>query len=85
MQQRAMGTDVKKNLGTIDRKLRIVLGCALAISALVLFFAGAGLIWRLVYITLMPLGVEVVISGIRGHCPLYRVLGWSTAQRNTNT
>jgi hypothetical protein len=68
-----------KNLGTIERVLRVVLGGALAIWALTLFLSGGGLIWLLTYAALIALGVDFVVTGIRGYCPLYNRLGWSTA------
>ncbi|KAB2943608.1 MAG: DUF2892 domain-containing protein [Hyphomicrobium sp.] len=69
----------KKNLGTVERVLRVTLGGALAIWALVLLFGGAGLVWLLLYFVLIALGVDFVATGIRGYCPLYNWLGWSTA------
>jgi hypothetical protein len=68
-----------KNLGTIERVLRVSLGGALAIWALALLFDGGGLIWLLLYGALIALGVDFVVTGIRGYCPLYNRLGWSTA------
>jgi len=69
-----------KNLGTIERVLRVALGGALAIWALVSFLGGGGIIWRLLYVALIALGVDFVVTGIRGYCPLYNRLGWSTAE-----
>lgn len=70
-----------KNLGTIERVLRITLGGALAIWALVLFLGGSnGLIWQLLDVALIALGADFIVTGIRGYCPLYKRLGWSTAQ-----
>ncbi len=70
----------KKNLGTVERALRVTLGGALAIWALALLFGGGGLIWLLLYVALIALGADFVVAGIRGYCPLYNWLGWSTAQ-----
>lgn len=70
----------KKNLGTVERVLRVALGGALAIWALVLLFGGGGLIWLLLYAALIALGADFMVTGIRGYCPLYNRLGWSTAQ-----
>lgn len=70
----------KKNVGTIERAVRVALGGGLTIWALVLLFGGAGLIWLLVDVALVALGVDFVVTGIRGYCPLYNLLGWSTAQ-----
>ena len=69
-----------KNLSTIERVLRVSLGGALAIWALMLLLGGDGLIWRLLYVALIALGVDFVVTGIRGYCPLYNRLGWSTAK-----
>jgi hypothetical protein len=73
----------KKNLGTIERVMRIGLGGALAIWALVLLFAGGGLIWTLAHIALLALGADFVVTGIRGYCPLYNLLGWTSTERTT--
>lgn len=72
----------RKNLGTLERVLRIVLGGALAVAAVVLFIVAAGLIWRLLYVAVIALGVDFVVTGVRGYCPLYNRLGWSTARPN---
>lgn len=71
----------KTNIGTIERVLRITLGGALALWALVLFFGGGALIWQLLDVALIALGVDFVVTGVRGYCPLYNRLGWSTARR----
>ena len=79
-QDGVIGADMK-NLGTIERELRIALGGALAIWPLVLFLGGSnGLIWQLLDVALIALGVDFVVTGIRGYCPLYKRLGWSTAR-----
>jgi hypothetical protein len=58
------------NEGTIDRAIRIVLGLGL----LSLVFAGPHS--PLGYVGLVPLA-----TGLIGFCPLYRLLGISTAPR----
>lgn len=68
-----------KNLGMLERVLRIVLGGALALWALSLLLGGGALVWQLLRIALIALGVDFVVTGIRGYCPLYKRLGWSTA------
>lgn len=69
-----------KNIGTVERILRVILGGALALWALSLFVNGDSLIWRLVDVALIALGIDFVVTGIRGYCPLYKRLGWSTAR-----
>lgn len=74
-----------KNIGMIERLLRVLLGGALAIWALLLLVsAGGGLIWLLLYVALIALGIDFVITGIRGYCPLYNWLGWSTASQKAH-
>lgn len=70
-----------KNLGTTERALRIVLGGALALWAVWLLLGREALVWRLFDVALIALGADFVVTGIRGYCPLYKRLGWSTAKR----
>lgn len=71
---------MKKNLGTIERVLRVGLGGSLAVWALSRFLGDGALVWRLAYVALMVIGLDFVVTGIRGYCPLYKRLGWSTAR-----
>lgn len=74
----------KPNIGTIERVLRITLGATLALWSFVLLLGGGALIWRLLDVALIALGVDFVVTGIRGYCPLYNRLGWSTARRKAS-
>ena len=77
---------MKKNVGMIERVLRVALGGTLAIWFLVqLFSGGAGLIYVLLQIALVLLGVDFVVTGVLGYCPLYNRLGWSTARLDNRT
>lgn len=58
---------MKKNVGTIDRSIRIITGL------IFLWLAAAGSIWGL--IGLLPL-----LTGIIGWCPPYQLLGVSTTE-----
>ncbi len=51
--------------------------------ALWLLLGGSALVWQLLDVALIALGVDFVVTGIRGYCPLYKRLGWSTAQSQT--
>lgn len=69
-----------KNLGTTERVLRVLVGGGLAVWALWVLLGGGTLVQLLLYIALIALGVDFVVTGARGHCPLYKWLGWSTAR-----
>ena len=60
---------MKKNVGQIDRWIRIVLGVVLL--SLVVFLSG-GIRW-IGLIGLIPL-----ITGLVGSCPIYSILGINT-------
>lgn len=59
-----------KNVGGIDRILRIVVGLVL----LSLFFLFADASWR--YFALI--GVVPLLTGLMSSCPLYSIMGLST-------
>ena len=64
---------MSKNIGAVDRAIRIVLGLVL----LSLTVVGPRTAWG--WIGLVPL-----ITAFAGFCPLYRVLGISTSERPTS-
>ncbi len=70
-----------KNVGTVERVLRVILGGALALWALAQLLQGSVLIWQVLDVSLIALGLDFVVTGIRGYCPLYKWLGWSTAHQ----
>ena len=71
----------QRNLGTLDRALRIAIGGSLALLGVALLFQGGGLIALLLDFALAAVGIDLLVSGIRGYCPLYKRLGWSTAPK----
>lgn len=70
-----------KNVGSLERVLRVLLGGALAAWAGWMFLGGGSLLAILLFIALAALGVDFVVTGARGYCPLYKWLGWSSAPR----
>jgi hypothetical protein len=56
---------MKKNVGTIDRSIRIIAGLAL------LGLAATGKMWGLI-------GIVPLLTGIIGWCPPYQLLGINT-------
>lgn len=69
----------KKNLGTGERAVRGVVGGALVIWSLLMLFGGGGIISLLLYVALIALGLDFVVTGVRGYCSLYNYFGWNTA------
>ncbi len=63
------------NLGTMDRALRTVIGLYLLAFATGFGFQPTGVSW-LGWLGLVPLATAIV-----GFCPLYRLLGLTTADR----
>ncbi|WP_297772005.1 DUF2892 domain-containing protein [uncultured Roseovarius sp.] len=61
---------LKKNIGTLDRTLRIVLGLAL-LAGFVINREGA-------YSWLYLIGVIPLVTGLISSCPLYSIFGLST-------
>jgi uncharacterized membrane protein HdeD (DUF308 family) len=59
-----------KNVGTIDRVVRIVVGLALIAG----FFLNPEGSWRWLYL----IGVVPLVTGLLSTCPLYSILGVST-------
>ncbi|MDZ4261598.1 MAG: DUF2892 domain-containing protein [Pseudomonadota bacterium] len=55
------------NVGTIDRTIRVVVGLVMAVLA----FAGALGAWAWI-------GVVLLLTGIIGVCPLYKLFGINT-------
>ena len=58
---------MKKNVGGIDRTLRIVLGLVL------IGLAASGTVGLWGYVGVVPL-----LTGLVGWCPPYSLLGWNT-------
>lgn len=61
---------LKKNVGSIDRILRIVLGLVLLVA---FFMSGEG-----GYRWLLLIGIIPLATGLMSSCPLYSILGIST-------
>ncbi len=60
----------KKNVGTVDRALRVVAGVVL----LALFFVFPEAPWRWALL----IGIVPLATGLMSSCPLYSILGLST-------
>lgn len=61
---------MKKNIGSIDATIRIILGIIL----LSLIFVGPKSLWGLI-------GLIPLIAGIVGYCPIYTIFGINTNKK----
>ncbi len=61
---------MNKNIGTVDKSLRILVGLLL----IALVFVGPQTIWGW-------FGVPIILIALFGWCPLYKVLGISTCKQ----
>ena len=69
----------KQNVGTVERWIRVIGGTLAAILGLFLLFqVPASLLLGLAGVVLVLLGLDFVVTGSTGYCPLYHRLGWST-------
>lgn len=66
---------MKKNMGTIDKAIRILVAAAIA----VLFFAK--IITGVISIVLLAVAAVFVITSLFGFCPLYFPLGINTGAK----
>ena len=67
---------MKKNLGTPDRVIRILLAVVLA------YVYFGGWVTGTVGMLLLAVGIVLVLTSVVSFCPLYKILGLSSA-RNT--
>ena len=63
---------MKRNEGTIDRVIRVVLGVAAVGAAAAI---GIGSLWGIV---LLVVAAVLLVTAVVGFCPLYRLVGMST-------
>ncbi len=66
-------------LGAVERVLRIIGGGLLTVVAVILWSSSTG-VAALAWIGVALLGVDFVVTGLRGYCPLYARLGIGRAR-----
>ncbi|PZX14651.1 YgaP family membrane protein [Celeribacter halophilus] len=64
---------MKKNVGNLDRILRIVVGLALLLG----FFLTPGASLRWLYL----IGIIPLVTGLMSSCPLYSIFGINTCKK----
>lgn len=73
-----------KNVGSAERVARVLGGGLLAAVGVALIALVGGPVWLVaVDVVLILLGLDFVVTGATGNCPLYRWLGWSTVRSMT--
>ncbi|WP_299181323.1 DUF2892 domain-containing protein [uncultured Neptuniibacter sp.] len=65
---------MEKNIGNLDKMVRVLVGLVL----IALVFVGPQSVWGWI-------GVPVILIALFGWCPLYKVLGISTCRKCTNS
>ena len=63
------------NITPAERVGRIALGGLAAVAGLVLLVGASGAFAGLLYALLMLAGLDLVVTGALGHCPLYSKIG----------
>ena len=64
------------NITPIERVGRIVIGTASAFAGLVLLATADGALAVVLEVLLALAGLDLLVTGALGHCPLYRKLGY---------
>jgi len=72
--------NLTKNVGSIDKTIRLVAGLLLAAFAVL----GAGLSSTIGILALV-VGVVLIVTGVVNFCPLFKILGISSAKIHSNT
>lgn len=64
------------NITPIERLGRVTLGSAAVITGIVLLVAGNSVLAIVLEALLIVAGLDLVVTGALGHCPLYHKLGY---------
>ena len=65
------------NLTRFERVARGVVGVVGVVGGLVLVASAQGVLLAVLEILLVLAGLDLIITGALGHCPLYRKLGYA--------
>ncbi len=64
------------NITPIERVGRVAVGAIAALGGVLLAASGGGLLAIGLGVLLVSAGLDLVVTGVLGHCPLYRKLGY---------
>lgn len=67
------------NITPIERVARILVGAAAAITAVVLLTGAGSVLAVILEVLFAAAGVDLIVTGAHGHCPLYQKLGYLPA------
>ena len=73
------------NVTPIERVGRVLIGAVAAIGGLVLLASASGPGIVVLEVLLVLAGLDLVVTGALGHCPLYRKLGHTPASLRRST
>ena len=62
------------NITPVERAGRVVMGAAAAIAAIILLTSAGSAVAVVLALLLAAAGLDLVITGALGHCPLYKKL-----------
>ena len=65
------------NITPAERAGRILIGAAAAITAVVLLTSAGSILAVVLEVLLGAAGLDLVVTGALGHCPLYQKLGYT--------
>ncbi len=63
------------NISPGERAGRITIGLAAAIAGIVLLTAASSVLAVILEVALVLAGLDMIVTGTTGHCPLYQKLG----------
>lgn len=69
---------MKKNIATWERVVRVFLGAGLVVSGFVSYGAYGVFAYHAFAMAGILLGLDFIVTGAIGFCPLYYKFGWST-------
>ena len=70
------GLRLKVNITSVERAGRILMGIAAIIVAVVLLTSAGSALAVVLELLLAAAGLDLVVTGALGHCPLYQKLGY---------
>ena len=63
------------NISTAERWARVVAGAAAVVGGPLLFTRSGSVVAIILMLLLVAAGVDLIVTGATGHCPLYQRLG----------